>query len=147
MEKMTIKGFREYCGETLGALINPVKQQMGADGATEFFDELHNVSNSPYGAAAGYSGFIYYSDTVSFWRRNKKKIMNYVNEMAEDLGETPLDMVCSFNGFKDDYTPDDIGRALYGNFNEEFTHIYNGMAWFALEELAYRYSDYAYENR
>ena len=144
--KKTLKDFREYCGETLGALVVPVKMQMGLD-VEDFFDELGNVSNSPYGAGAGYSGFIWYTDTVAFWRRNKNKIMDYANEMAESLGETTLDMVCGFNGFKGDYTPDEVAGALYGNFNEEFTQIYNGMAWFVLEEVAYRYSEWEYENR
>lgn len=144
--KKTIKNFREYCGETLGALVVPVKNQMGL-GVDEFFSELENVSKSYCGAAAGFGGFIWYTETVSFWRRNKAKIMAYADDMAESLCETTLDMVCGFGGFKDSFTSDEIGRALYGNYDEDLTQIYNGMAWFVLEELAYRYSDWEYENR
>ena len=142
----TIKQFKEYCGETLAALVIPVKNQIGFD-KEGFFYELENVSKSPCGAAGGFTGFIYYTETVSFWRKNRKKIMEYAKEFADGLGENTLQMVCGFNGFKGIYDEDEIGRALYGNYNSDFDGIYNGMAWFILEELAYRYSDFRYENR
>lgn len=83
--KKNLKNFREYCGETLGALVNPVKNQMGAT-LPEFWEELENVSRSPYGAGAGFTGFIYYSETISFWKRNRKAIMAYAQELAKEFG-------------------------------------------------------------
>lgn len=139
----TIKNFKEYCGETLGALVYPVKNQMGVS-RSDFWSELENVGRSYCGAAAGFGGFVYYSETVAFWRAHRPKIYAYMKELADGLGENVLSMVCSFNGLKD-YETEEVARALYGNYNDEYDQIYNVFAWFALEEVASRYSDYCYE--
>lgn len=141
----TLKGFKYYCGETLGALVSPVKNQLGVN-LPDFWDVLENVSRSYCGAAAGFGGFIYYSETVKFWRANRKKIMDLLSQYADEFGENVLQVVSNFKGFKGVWTDDELGRALYGNYNEEFDQIYNGLAWFALEEVAHRYADYSYEN-
>lgn len=139
----TLRNFKEYCGETLGALVNPVKNQLGVN-LPEFWDELDNVCRSPYGAAAGFSGFIYYSDTVSFWRAHRSDIKALMNEEADSMGESVLNMVCGFGGLKD-YETEEIARALYGNYDDDLNQIYNVFAWFALEEVANAYSNWSYE--
>lgn len=141
----TLKNFKEYCGETLGALVNPVKNQMGV-GLPGLWVELDNVSRSYCGAAAGFCGFIYYSETVSFWRAHRSKIYAYMEELADGIGENVLEMVCNFGGLKGIYETEEIARALYGNYNSEYDPIYNVFSWFALEEVAHRYADYSYEN-
>lgn len=140
----TLKNFKQYCGEDLAALVNPVKYQMDAS-LCDFWKELENVAGSPCGAAAGFTGFIYYRETVGFWRRNRRKIYGYMEQLANDLGENVLTMVSGFNGLKD-YEQEEIARALYGNYDEELTGIYNVFTWFALEEVANRYLDWCYEN-
>lgn len=140
----TIKSFKEYCGETLAALVNPVKIQLGVD-VEGFWSELENVSRSYCGAAAGFSGFTYYSETVNFWRKHRAKIYAYMEELADGIGENVLQMVCDFNGLKD-YETEEVAKALYGNYNSDYDQIYNVFAWFALEEVANRYEDYSYEN-
>ena len=140
----TLRSFKEYCGETLCALVVPVKNQLGVD-LPDFWNELKNVSHSYCGAAAGFGGFIYYRETVAFWRAHRPKIYAYMEELADGLGENVLQMVCSFNGLKD-YETEEIARALYGNYNADYDAIYNVFAWFALEEVANRYADYSYEN-
>lgn len=142
---MTIKGLKKYCGETLGKLVIPVKNQLAAETKEEFFECLEDVSRSSCGAAAGFTGFTWYTETVDFWRKNRKKIMDYASEVANDLGENTLNMVHQFNCLKG-FTEDEIGRALYGNFDIELEQIYNALAWFALEEVAYRFGEYKYEN-
>lgn len=140
----TLKNFSEYCGETLGALVRPVKNQLGVNVA-EFWQELEDVNRSYCGAAAGFSGFIYYVDTVKFWRKNRKAITRYMDELADGIGDAnKLAMVCGFNGLKD-YEQDEIARALYGNYNDELDQIYNVFAWFALEEVAHAYDNFSYE--
>ena len=141
----TLKDFRNYCGGTLSALVNPVKNQAGEE-MPYFFGYLRNVSESPCGAAAGFTGFIYYSETVSFWRAHRKKIYAHMSELADELGENVLQMVCNFGGLKD-YETEEIARALYGHYDEELTGIYNVFAWFALEEVANAFSNYEYETR
>lgn len=146
MAKLRLKDFIEFTN-TDGKLIKAVKRQTGRDWA-EFQDELKNVSASPCGAAGGFSGFIYYSETVAFWRRNRKVITEQLNELALSLGENVMSMVMSFGGIKDgDFSEDEIGRALYGRYDDELQQIYNVFAWYALEEVAHWYADFEYENR
>ena len=146
MAKLTLKNFIEFTN-TDGKLIKAVKRQYGY-GWDDFQDCLKNVSNSPCGAAGGFGGFIYYSETVAFWRRNRKIITERLNDLAFELGENTFQMVMSFGGVKDgDFSEDEIGRALYGNYNSDLDLIYNVLAWFALEEVANWYSDFEYENR
>lgn len=146
MAKLRLKDFVEFTN-TDGKLIKAVKRQTGRDWS-DFQDCLKNVSNSPCGAAGGFGGFIYYSETVAFWRRNRKIITEHLNDLAFSLGENTLQMVMLFGGIKDgDFSEDEIGRALYGRYNSELDQIYNVFAWFALEEVASWYSDFEYENR
>ena len=146
MAKLRLKDFIEFTN-TDGKLIKAVKRQTGREWA-EFQDELKNVSASPYGAASGFGGFIYYYETVEFWRRNRKVITEQLNELAFSLGENVMSMVMSFGGIKDgDFTEDEVGRALYGRYDDELQQIYNVFAWYALEEVANWYSDFEYENR
>lgn len=146
MAKLTLKNFIEFTN-TDGKLIKAVKRQYGY-GWDDFQDYLKNVSNSPCGAAGGFSGFIFYSETSNFWRRNRKIITEQLSEVAFSLGENVLQMVMSFGGIKDgDFTEDEVGRALYGNYNSDLDQVYNVFAWFALEEVASWYSDFEYENR
>ena len=139
----TIKNFREYCGESLAALVNPVKNQLGAN-VGEFWQELENVNRSSCGAAAGFGGFIYYSETVRFWRKYRKQITAFMNYESESLGENVLSMVSKFKSLED-YTQDEIGRALYGRYDDDLTQIYNTFAWYALESVAFAYDNWSYE--
>lgn len=146
MAKLTLKNFIEFTN-TDGKLIKAVKRQTGRDWS-DFQEEMKNVSNSPCGAAGGFGGFIYYTETTEFWRRNRKIITEQLSELAFSLGENVLQMVMSFGGIKDgDFSEDEVGRALYGNYNSDLDQIYNVFTWFALEEVAHWYSDFEYENR
>lgn len=55
----------------LATVAKAVKNQIGLPLA-DVLEELHSISR--HGIAAGYTGFIYYSETVSFWRKNRAKI-------------------------------------------------------------------------
>lgn len=146
MKTLSKKAFREYTNEYLTALITPVMTQSNCDSWQEFTGYLDNVSASPYGAAAGFGGFIYYSETVNFWRKNRKKIVRLMEEEADELGEpNALAMVQNFNALKD-YDGNDIARALYGAFDEDFTEIYNVFAWYVLESVAYAWERYREDN-
>jgi len=116
-------------------LINAVKKQLGGD-KEENKSMIQNVAN--HGADAGWPGFTYYRDTVSFYDKHKKDIVAIAEEMAEELGENVLDMIKSFNCLHNEYTTSEIAKVLYGrkNDSDEYTQIANAMAWFALEEVA-----------
>ena len=129
----------------LSAVAVPVVRQLGGVNL-DTLRTLRDVSNSYCGAAAGFSGFVYYTETAAFWRKNRAKIKALMNYEAEAFGEcSTFDMVCRFNSLKG-FTADEVGRALYGNYSDDLTQIYNTFSWYALEEVAYRFGEYCYEN-
>lgn len=110
-------------------LIKAVKKQLGD---TEY---LTDVANN--GASGGYPGFTYYTDTVKFFKANKKDIVELVKEMAEEFGESAINFVSSFQCLKPSGEwEDEIGRALYGRLSPDDYIVPNALAWFALEEVA-----------
>ena len=70
-------------------LIKAVIRQLGGR------DSLQDIAN--HGIDGGFSGFIYHSDTVKFFKRNRAEIVELVKEMADELGEEPIELVCMFN--------------------------------------------------
>lgn len=103
-------------------------------------DSYKDVYN--YGISGGFSNFIYYSDTIKFWRNNRKQITELLNELADSIGENVLDMIQSFNCLGSEYSIDEIGKCLYGNYSDlNSVQIYNAFAWFAAEEIVRWYFD------
>lgn len=97
----------------------------------ESFIEVYN-----HGIGGGYGNFIYYSDTVSFWRKNKQQIILLMEEVADSIGENILEMAQGFGCLGKDYELSEIAKCLYGNYSEKNrVHIYNAFAWFAAEEV------------
>ena len=81
-------------------------------------DDLLQVAE--HGAEAGFSGFIYYTDTCKFYEDNEQLIYDLLNEMADDMGySSPDELVATFRC--DTSSPDARKNAL---------------AWFALEQAA-----------
>ena len=82
----------------------------------------------------GVSGFIYYSETTSFFNENRKEIIQLVKEISFELGEGIIEFVASFNCLKDmDVTLDEIGNVLFcvetDNYDEKML-IKNALSWF-----------------
>lgn len=130
----TIKQAKQdaYC-DALKNLITPVINQLGD------YKQLEGLRS----ADAGYSGFIYYSDTHEFAMRNRKKIVALLNETAESFGEEVVSMVKNFGVFKgkmDNYELQDLYKYLGGGRPEQ-GQVTNVMAWFALEEVANLFND------
>lgn len=100
-------------------------------------ESLENIAR--HGPDAGFPGFTYYADTVSFFKRHRGSIRELVKERARDFGEEPLAMVAGFNCLKptDDETRESIARCLYGGrLKDEDRYVANALAWFAAEEMA-----------
>ena len=94
------------------------------------------------GIDGGYNNFIYYSDTVKFWRINRKQITALLLETSDMIGQDVLFMIRNFGCLGRDYTIDEIGKCLYGNFSENNpVQIYNAFAWFAAEEIVRWYCE------
>ncbi len=120
------------------ALVRAVSRQIG--GWESFTNYAEDIQNN--GADGGFCGFIYYRDTLAFFRRNRTAIMEMTEQMADDLGEGMLKMIASFNCLRsDELTEDDIAKALYTSKGDDAACIQNAMAWFALEEVACSYCD------
>lgn len=94
-----------------------------------------------YGASGGFSGFIYYSDTVPFAKRNKKLIIELATELDSQIESVGLlAFLASFNCLKD-CSQDSIAKALYTGKGEDVTQVFNALAWFALEEVSRNLAD------
>lgn len=89
-----------------------------------------------YGAGGGWSGFIYYSDTVPFGRAWAPDILAHLAELAEDCGESLADCLAAFRCIH--ASASEIILVLAGDDPEgdSATEVYNGLAWYALEETA-----------
>jgi hypothetical protein len=96
---------------------------------------LTDVNN--HGASGGVSGFIYHTETIDFFDKNKESIMALAKEMADDVGYTSTyEMIANFNCLNDNYSLDEIVESLHGVENDSSTQVKNAMSWFALEEVA-----------
>ena len=119
-----------------------IKQMGGADSYT--LQELYNVRDASY----GYSGFIYYSDTVAFWKKVRRHAVPFMENEANELdARSALDMVKSFN-YCQRYEVEnrDIAIALYGRLADADTSICNLLSWYCLETVAYHFNNWCYEN-
>ena len=112
-------------------LINAVAKQIG--GMSSLKESARDVCN--HGAAGGVTGFIYYTETEAFTKKNHALIMELLSEFADDMGINALELLSGFNCFKD-MTDSEIFDGLINPNSDDRAAIYNGLAWFALEEAA-----------
>lgn len=110
-------------------LIKAVIKQLGGR------EDLQDIAN--HGVDSGFSGFIYYTDTVKFFKANKTEISELVKEYADDFGTDSVSVVAGFNCLTDDSeTRESIARCLWGRVRDDDTQVANALAWFAAEEVA-----------
>jgi hypothetical protein len=124
-------------------LINAVKRQLKSDNKKELLETLADVSN--HGADAGFSGFTYYNETSTFFDKHRALILEHLNNEYSEIGyKSILEMIASFNCLKD-CSQDEIARVLYKDTknldNNTVAVIKNGLAWYALESVAYHLSN------
>ena len=112
-------------------LISAVAKQMG--GIANLKERASDICN--YGASGGVNGFTYYTDTISFTTRNHALIMELLNNYSDDTGINALELLNGFNCFND-MKEHEIFDGLMNKNSDYRTIIYNGLAWFALEEIA-----------
>lgn len=112
-------------------LIRAVVKQFGG---IESFNEQYNDVNN-HGINGGFTGFIYYKDSVPFGKKHKKAILELAKDQCHEIyGNT--DLVKFFAGFNClDLTVDEISDFLLFNDKENETEIYNALAWYAGEEV------------
>jgi len=148
---------------TIKGLYRVVKQSSGFSGRTvhsvilslghclwgteEDFKELSGIllNCSNHGANVGFSGFIYYSDTIPFYKKHRHDIVSHMEQTAAELGTDIISMVQSFGVFHNSQkpTPSEIGKALWGSFHkQDLATLYNVFAWYALEEISHAWQRY-----
>lgn len=111
------------------ALINAVISRIG-------LDSVEDVIN--HGIAGDFSGFTYYSDTYLFAMRNRKNIVDLLENTADMLGEDILGMVRNFGVFRGSSMDSEEEMDLYkylGGGRPKQGRITNIMAWFTAEEI------------
>ena len=143
--KATLASILKACeGRGIPAgLVRRVVRELG--GPASAADTLRDVERS--GANAGYPGFTYSRDCAAFVRVHRPAILAMLGALADDLGEPVIEVVRGFNCLADnrtrkpDYSPDDVGRALYGRLCDAQAQIVDALAWYALEEVARAWVD------
>ena len=90
-----------------------------------------------YGADGGFNGFIYYSETTAFFKRNRRSILAHLDAICFDIGEDRISVLKSWRCLNH-LTSDEIARGLYeGGKSDEVTAVQNALSFFALEEVAH----------
>ena len=110
-----------------------IKQFGGFEHFKEIAGDIYN-----HGINCGFTGFFYHKDTVDFYRRNKKEIIELATSQAEEFGEDILTMISNFNCIKGKYTTNEIFTAL-SRYDGEYTQLYNCLAWYVAEEVVRAY--------
>ena len=111
-------------------LVNAVRRRLGENSIIA----LRDVAT--HGADAGFPGFCYYAETRAFYSRHRQAILALIDEMADDMGKTPIELVQGFRCLRD-ATEQDIAETLYGPPARWDTQVANALAWFALEAVAH----------
>lgn len=149
---MTLNKFIENSGLD-APMVRSIVSRLG--GWREAQGDLESIAE--HGADAGWSGFTYYNETLSFFKAHKKAILAIVAEMADQCGQGMLETVQSFwrlthtvdNGCAGyvhhmqapDYSVEEIADAIYTGRGDGADIIKNALVWFTLEEVANRYEN------
>lgn len=115
--------------------------------------KLADVCRCSCGAAGGFSGFIYYSETREFTAKNRAAIVARLHEQIDeglftDKNGKPrgvVGAVVMFSCFKDEdpaEIEEEAARVLFGPLEDvrggDLDRVANALAWGALEDLAFR---------
>ena len=157
MKISNIKAMRNFLYENSGfaeKTINNVIKALGypLQGSSSILKELSAEFENcaEYGANIGFPGFIYYSETIAFFKANRRDIVNHMENLAAELGTDIISMVQGFGVFRFSEKPTvgEIGKALWGNIHHpELTTLYNVFAWYALEEVSRTWFRYLEEQQ
>lgn len=107
-----------------------------AGGWESFKESAPDISQ--YGIDKGFHGFISYSETIAFTKRNRKAIIEMAKEQANDFGTGLVEMIKGFTCLQG-VSEAEIIDGLAGASEE--TRVPNALAWYAGEEVARAYND------
>jgi len=156
MKIKNIKALRHYIAENSAfspATINHVISALGysLNGSWNSLKELSSQFENcaEHGANIGISGFIYYSETIAFFKANRQDIVNHMETTAAECGMDIISMVQNFGVFRnsDKPTVEEVGKALWDSrYREELKTLYNVFAWYALEEISHTWYRHLEDN-
>jgi hypothetical protein len=157
MKIKNVKQLRQYIADNSSfspATINHVISALGFslngswDSLKELSAEFENCTE--HGADGGFSGFIYYNETIAFFKANRQDIINHMEQTAAELGTDIISMVQEFGVFRYSEKPSagEVGKALWdsGKTHPNLTSLYNVFSWYALEEVSRTWYRYLEEN-
>jgi len=139
MKTPTLKQFIE--NSTIPAkLIRATVKQCGGWGWEYFTERAADCAKN--GANTGvFNGFIYYTDTVAFTKRNKADILTHVEAAAwGDDSMNAITLIASLNSI--DLTVVEVAEAIYNPRSENRQEVFNALAWFCAEEVSRAWVDY-----
>ena len=157
MKISTIRGLQRYIkqhshfsGRTINSVIFSLGFHPQNEKEGDFIELSAQLENcAEHGANCGFGGFIYYHETISFYKANRKDIVNHIEQTAAELGTDIISMVQNFGIFRNSKKPSagEVGKALWGSANNpELTTLYNVFAWYALEEVSHTWYRYLEEH-
>lgn len=125
-----IKNYKSYA-----RLIKGVIENLNYDPETEKDEFESTISDIiQFGINNGYGKFVYYNDTVDFFKKYRSEIITLVKEQAAEFGQNPIELVLSFNCINDDEF-ENVAKCLYGRLDDDCTYVANGLTWFAAETV------------
>ena len=141
----TMKGFIDRSNLSAPLVRAVVKQSGGWDSFQKMARDV-----AAHGADAGFSGWIYYTETCDFYKKNKKEIIRLAKNIASELGmdgsarndfKDHLNFIKSFGCIRDlGISIDELVQGMSGN-GELQDQIQNCLSWFALEEVSRAYDN------
>lgn len=134
-----MKALKQFCEQSHvdNKMIRAVVRQSG--GWRSFQQHAPDIAH--YGISGGFDGWIYYTETCTFYAKNQKMIVDLVEKQAIEYDYTSAqDMVRKFRNL--DATMSEIGYTLYGTERQHDNHVANALAWYAAEEVACAYADW-----
>ena len=136
MKNVTIKAMIDN-SNIPASLIRAVVRQFG--GFDMFKQYAPDVTN--HGINDGFCGFVYYTETCTFYAEHRKDIIQVAEDMSNDIygNDELIGFVKSFNCLDADSS--EIALTIYGNKSQHDTQVANALAWFAGEEVCRLYCD------
>lgn len=135
MKKITIKNMIENSNMSEKLILATITQLGGFESFKECAEDI-----TRHGISGGFHGFIYYTDTVKFFKKNKKDIMSYLKQVASEFGQGMFEMIQCFNCMKG-FSQEEIAEAIYESDSEYEDQILNCLSWAIGEEVSRLYCD------
>lgn len=131
-------------------IIKAVYNQLGCDDFEEFETHCDDcLTPGGCGANAGFTGFIYYTETTQFYKDNREQILKVLTDLSEGIGDRSiLDTVLGFNSLdgNDWETVRAAALTIWGNDDQVDQYVADSLAKFAFEEVANWMSDFMSEH-